>query len=119
MRPEKLHHFPAPIRARELHVEARFTGMEGSLFLGRNGSQAVFWECSTEEEVGPHSHDFDEYCVVLEGVCTEVVDGVEYILEKGDEILIPAGKVHSARITPPYRAIDFFGGNRFRYRKGT
>jgi quercetin dioxygenase-like cupin family protein len=110
------HHFPVPIRARELQVE-QFKGMEGSLFLGQNGTQVVFWECDTESEVGPHSHDFDEYCLVVEGVCTEIVDGTEHVLRKGDEILIPARSVHSARITPPYRAIDFFGGKRLRYAK--
>lgn len=119
MRQEDLHHFPGPIRTRELQVGPRMEGMEGSLFLGQNGSQIVFWECTTETEVGAHSHDFDEYCVVVEGVCAEIIDGVEHILKKGDEILIPAGKVHSARITPPYRAIDFFGGSRFRYMHGS
>jgi quercetin dioxygenase-like cupin family protein len=115
MRPEDSHQFPDPIRARELQVGARLAGMQGSLFLGQNGSQVVFWECTAEADVAPHSHDFDEYCVVVEGTCTETIDGREHILSKGDEILIPAGHVHSARISPPYRAIDFFGGSRFRY----
>ncbi len=117
MNPEDSHHFPAPIRTRRLRVPP-MQGMEGFLFLGRDGSQVVFWECAAEVEVGPHSHDFDEYCLVVEGICAETVDGVEHVLRKGDEILIPAGKVHSARISPPYRAIDFFGGNRFPYAQG-
>lgn len=117
MRPDDSHRFPSSISARELQVEARLEGMQGSLFLGQDGSQVVFWECASEAEVAPHSHDFDEYCVVVEGVCTEIVDGTEYVLRKGDEILIPAGKIHSARISPPYRAIDFFGGSRFRYER--
>ena len=116
MRTEDLRHFPDPVRARELETGARFEGMEGFLFTGQNGSQVVFWECTTETEVQPHSHDFDEYCLVVEGVCTEIIDGKVHVLRKGDEILIPAGKVHSARISPPYRAIDFFGGNRFQYK---
>lgn len=116
MRTEEYHHFPDPIRARELEVRVRFEGMEGFLFAGQNGTQVVFWECTTETEVHAHSHDFDEYCIVVEGVCRETIDGKELVLKKGDEILIPAGKVHAARISPPYRAIDFFGGTRFEYK---
>jgi quercetin dioxygenase-like cupin family protein len=109
-------HFPDALRAHELEVSDSIAQMVGHLFKGQDGSQVVFWECDVEMEVKSHSHDYDEYCLVVEGVCTEFVDGVEHVLKAGDEILIPAGKKHWARMTPPYRAIDYFGGNRFEYR---
>lgn len=109
-------HFPDSLRARELEVGDEIAQMVGWLFKGQNDTQIVFWECDVEMEVKPHSHEYDEYCLVVEGVCREFVEGQEHVLRKGDEILIPAGKVHWAHMTPPYRSIDFFGGNRFQFR---
>ena len=116
MQAETRRHFPESLRARELEVSDDIAKMVGHLFKGQNDSQIVFWECDVEMEVKPHSHNYDEYCLVVEGVCTEFIEGVKHVLRKGDEILIPAGKMHWASMTPPYRAIDYFGGNRFEYR---
>jgi quercetin dioxygenase-like cupin family protein len=109
-------HFPGSLRARDLEVGDDIARMEGYLFTGRNDAQVVFWECGTALEVKPHVHEYDEYCLVVEGECHEFIEGVEHVLRKGDEILIPAGKRHWARMVAPYRAIDFFGGARFQYR---
>ncbi len=109
-------HFPDSLRARDLVVSDEIAQMAGYLFKGQNDSQIVFWECDKEMDVKPHSHDYDEYCLVVEGECREFVEGVEHVLRKGDEIMIPAGKKHWAHMTPPYRAIDYFGGKRFEYR---
>jgi quercetin dioxygenase-like cupin family protein len=109
-------HFPTALRARELEVSDDIAQMEGYLFKGENGSQVVFWECGAAMDVKAHVHDYDEYCLVVEGECHEYIEGVEHVLRKGDEILIPAGKRHWARMVAPYRAIDFFAGRRFQYR---
>lgn len=66
------------------------------MFGGKNGSQIVFWECDAEIKVAPHQHDFDEYCLVVEGTCKETVERKTTVLKKGNELVIPAGKVHWA-----------------------
>ena len=114
---EKKVQFPAAIRKAALAVESDIEGFRGYLFQGADGSQAVFWESDVEAAVKPDSHDFDEYCLVVEGSCEETIDGQLRVLRAGDEIFIPAGTVHSARVLPGYRAIDYFGGPRVHYKQ--
>ena len=108
--------FPDIIRKPELEVESPWEGLRGYMFEGCDGSQVIFWECDIEIEVPAHKHDFDEYCVVLEGTCKETTEGQTDILNKGDECVIPAGKLHWAIMGPNYRAIDYFGSSRCRYK---
>ena len=84
--------FPDIIRRSELEVESEWEGLRGFMFEGPDGSQVIFWECSAEIKIGPHKHNFDEYCLVVEGVCKETIEGETKILNKGDECAIPAGK---------------------------
>jgi quercetin dioxygenase-like cupin family protein len=108
--------FPEELRKPEFEVASDIEGMKGYMFQGPDGSQVVFWECDVNQEVKPHKHDFDEYCLVVEGSCEEVVEGKVTVLEKGDEIVIAAGNMHWATIRAGYRAIDFFGGKRLSYK---
>ena len=108
--------FPDVIRKPELEVESEWEGLRGFMFEGPDGSQVIFWECGAEIKVEPHKHNFDEYCLVIEGVCKETIEGETKILNKGDECVIPAGKLHGATMGPNYRAIDFFGGPRGKYK---
>lgn len=86
--------------------------MEGVVFDGVENTQIVFWQCENGGEVQEHSHDFWEYCVVIEGTCDCVIGGRSVHLAAGDECLIPPGTKHSGRFSPGYRAIDAFGGKR-------
>ena len=52
-------------------------GIEGYLFDGADGSQMAFWECAVDAVTEAHTHPFDEYFLVVEGVCTLVLDGIE------------------------------------------
>jgi quercetin dioxygenase-like cupin family protein len=108
--------FPDIIRKPEFEVESPWEGLRGYMFEGRDGSQVIFWECDIEIEVPSHKHDFDEYCLVVEGTCKETVEGKTTILNKGDECVIPAGKLHWATMGPNYRAIDYFGAPRCKYK---
>jgi len=108
--------FPDIIRRPELEVECEWEGLRGYMFEGRDGSQIVLWECDNEVKAEPHRHEFDEYCLVVEGQCIETIEGKTQILKKGDECVIPAGKEHWAVMGPKYRAIDFFGGPRCKYK---
>jgi len=108
--------FPDIIRKSKLEVESLWEGVRGYMFEGRDGSQVIFWECDSEVKVRPHKHSFDEYCLVIEGTTKEIVEGEAKILNKGDECVIPAGKLHWSIMGPNYRAIDYFGGPRCRYK---
>jgi quercetin dioxygenase-like cupin family protein len=109
--------FPEELRKPAFEVASDIEGLRGYMFQAPDGSQVVLWECDANQEVKPHKHDFDEYCLVVEGSCEEVVEGRATILEKGDEMVIPAGKTHWATIRAGYRAIDFFGGHRLDYKR--
>lgn len=108
--------FPDVIRRPGLEVESGWEGLRGYMFEGRDGSQVIFWECDPEVKAEPHKHNYDEYCLVVEGVCKETIEGETTILNKGDECVIPAGKLHWATMGPHYRAIDVFGGPRCKYK---
>ena len=109
--------FPRTIRREKLKVESPVEGMSGFLFEGQDSSQVIFWECDNEVKIEPHKHEYDEYCLVIKGVCKETIEGKTTVLKEGDEIVIPAGKLHWATMGPNYRAIDFFGGERCNYKK--
>lgn len=42
-------------------------GVEGYVFDGADGSQVALWRASSDAVTAPHTHDFDEYFVVIEG----------------------------------------------------
>lgn len=114
MKPPKLTEFPKflmhPANAAE--VGGPSPGLKGYVFDGKDGSQLVMWT-STEGGVShPHSHDYDEYAIIIQGETTCLVDGKEITFRAGDECYIPAGVVHSGTFTKGYRAIDGFGGKR-------
>ncbi len=116
MREERKVKFPDVVTKSELEVESGIEGLRGYMFQGCDGSQVVFWECDAETKAEPHKHNYAEYCLVVEGVCKETIEGKTTILGKGGECVIPAGKVHWATMGPNYRAIDFFGGPRCKYK---
>ena len=65
--------------------------------------------CDAEE----HSHEYNEYCMVLKGRCTAWIRDEAIILGPGDFLFEPANVPHRAHIEGPYVAIDFFAGPRF------
>jgi quercetin dioxygenase-like cupin family protein len=92
--------------------------MEGYVFEGADGTQLVLWTNETGQGYSaPHSHDFDEYCVVLSGRFTGLVDGKPVDVGPGEELHIPAGVVHEGGYTMGYRAIDGFGGRRVKHKE--
>ena len=109
--------FPDIMRKPACEVDSDIEGLHGYMFEGPDGSQLILWECDERVEVKPHKHEFDEYCLVVEGTCAETIEGETSVLRKGDEIVIPAGKTHWAVMGPNYRAIDYFGNRRVSYRR--
>ena len=109
-----MHRFPAFMCRPENAVQtSREAGsLEGYVFEGADGSQIVLWQ-TLEGGTSPlHTHDFDEYSIVVEGTFTGTIGDRQVTLGPGDECYIPAGVPHSGSYSAPYRAIDAFGGRR-------
>ncbi len=87
-------------------------GIEGYVFTGADGSQMAFWTCYQDRESQEHTHDYDEYFVVVHGEYTVIMNDKEEILGVGQECHIPKGTPHAGRSVAGTRTIHCFGGKR-------
>jgi quercetin dioxygenase-like cupin family protein len=87
-------------------------GVEGYIFDGADNSQMAFWTCRETASSAPHSHDFDEYMLVVEGRYTLIIDGKKIAVEAGHEYFIPRGVSHGGEVIAGTRTIHAFGGRR-------
>jgi mannose-6-phosphate isomerase-like protein (cupin superfamily) len=99
--------------ANRIASAAQYTpDVEGYVFDGADGSQMAFWECHANANTAEHTHEFDEYFVVLEGSCTVTMDGKSIQVGAGEECVIPRGTRISGRVAAGTRTIHMFGGRR-------
>lgn len=98
----------------KIDPSAQYTpGIEGYVFDGSDDSQMAFWTYSQHAKSKAHSHEYDEYIVVVQGKYTIFIDGKETItLGPGDEYHIAKGVVHCGEVASGTRAIYAFGGKR-------
>ena len=87
-------------------------GVEGYVFDGADGSQMAFWICRETAASAAHSHDYDEYMIVVQGQYTLIIDGRRIPLRAGEEYFIPRGVLHSGEVLAGTRTIHAFGGHR-------
>lgn len=87
-------------------------GVEGYVFDGAEGSQMAFWTCTETATSAPHTHEFDEYMVVVQGCYTLIIDGKRIPVRVGEEYFIPKGTAHSGEVLAGTRTIHAFGGHR-------
>ena len=87
-------------------------GVEGYVFDGADGSQMAFWTCRETAVSATHSHDHDEYMVVVQGCYTLVINGERIPVKVGEEYFIPRGVSHSGEVLAGTRTIHSFGGHR-------
>jgi quercetin dioxygenase-like cupin family protein len=109
--------FPAFMRhpANRIASEDQATpGVEGHVFNGADGSQMAFWTCHKTAASAAHTHDYDEYVIVVEGCYTLSVGGERIRLNAGDEYFIPRGTAHAGEVQAGTRTIHCFGGQRVR-----
>jgi len=66
-------------------------GVEGYIFDGADGSQMAFWTCPESATSDEHSHEYDEYVIVVQGCYTLIIQGERIPLKAGDEYMIPRG----------------------------
>jgi quercetin dioxygenase-like cupin family protein len=87
-------------------------GVEGYVFDGADGSQMAFWTCRQTAVSAAHTHDFDEYMLVIDGCYTLVIDGEKIPIPAGQEYFIPRGVKHGGEVVAGTRTIHAFGGRR-------
>ncbi len=92
---------------------SQFTeGIEGYVFNGADGSQMAVWTCYEDRDSAEHTHDFDEYLVVVHGQYSVIMNGTETPLRAGQECHIPKGTPHAGSAIAGTRTIHCFGGKR-------
>jgi len=87
-------------------------GVVGYIFDGADGSQMAFWTCPESATSAEHSHDYDEYVVVVQGCFTLIIQGERIPLKAGDEYMIPRGVRSGGEVAAGTRTIHAFGGRR-------
>jgi mannose-6-phosphate isomerase-like protein (cupin superfamily) len=113
--------FPAFMRnaADAIASSHQSAGVEGYVFDGADGSQMAFWECREDGVSVEHTHDFDEYFVVLSGRYTLIIDDEKIPVLPGEEYHIPSGVPHAGEFVAGTRTIHAFGGMRATRRNQT
>jgi quercetin dioxygenase-like cupin family protein len=88
-------------------ADIQFEGVKAWI-LQANTRQLVFFEFEADAKVPEHSHDYDQWGMVIDGKMKLTINDKPRICEKGDEYLIPAGAKHFARFLRRTRVMDFF-----------
>ncbi len=86
--------------------------IEGYIYEGADGSQVIFWTYLGEGQVAEHTHEYDEYLLVVQGQYTLIIDGKKIPVKAGQEYLIKKGIPHGGNAIAGTRTIDIFGGKR-------
>jgi quercetin dioxygenase-like cupin family protein len=72
----------------------------------------AFWTCAQTASSAAHSHEFDEYMLVVEGCYTLIIAGRRIPITAGSEYFIPRGTLHAGEVQAGTRTIHCFGGHR-------
>jgi len=87
----------------DIHIE----GIKAWILQG-GSHQLVFFEFKADTQVPEHSHDYDQWGMLIEGKMNLIVNGKTRICEKGHEYVIPTGAKHYATFQSKTRVMDFF-----------
>lgn len=58
-----------------------------------------------DEEIGTHDSEGDAMVTVLEGIGKFTVDGTEYLVNKGETLIMPAKKPHSVYANEAFKML--------------
>jgi mannose-6-phosphate isomerase-like protein (cupin superfamily) len=72
----------------------------------------AFWTCPESAASAAHTHDYDEYMLVVQGRYMVIIDGERIPVNAGEEYFIPRGVPHSGEVMGGTRKIHSFGGHR-------
>jgi quercetin dioxygenase-like cupin family protein len=70
------------------------------------------WTCKKDGTSKEHTHEYDEYFIVVQGRYTLIIGGRRIVLEAGEEYFIPKGASHAEEFVAGTRTIHAFGGRR-------
>ena len=87
-------------------------GIEGYVFDGIDGSQIAIWTNRNGGISAEHTHEYDEYFIVVQGQYDVIIDGKRIPTRVGEEYFIPKGTLHGGVSLPGARTIHAFGGKR-------
>ena len=93
-------------RLPEVDLPIPSTSVRTSLLQSDHG-QLVFFQILKDVDLPPHSHK-GQWGTVLEGTVELTVDGATQAHSAGSSYYIPAGAIHSARLTAGTKIIEFF-----------
>ena len=85
---------------------------DGYVFDGEDGSQVAFWTCRKNRKSGEHTHEYDEYLLVVQGEYTLIIEDRKIPLAAGQEYHIEKCVTHSGECIAGTRTIHVFGGKR-------
>jgi mannose-6-phosphate isomerase-like protein (cupin superfamily) len=107
-------HFPDFMKdpANAVANHSQSPGVMGYVFDGIDGSQMVFWECHNDGISAEHTHDYDEYMLVVDGCYMLIMGTTKVAIRAGHEYHIPRGVAHSGEYVEGTRTIHAFGGKR-------
>ena len=88
--------------------------IEGYYYTAADSSQMAFWTYKADRVSKEHTHDYDEYMIVVEGEYLVTINGEEHLLHAGDELFIPKGSIQGGKVRAGTRSIHAFGGQRVR-----
>ena len=89
-------------------------GIKAHILQGEK-HQLVFFEMEPSTLVPEHSHDYDQWGMMIEGKMELTINGETRTCNAGDEYVIPARAKHRAKCLSKSRVMDFFS-ERDRYK---
>ena len=107
--------FPAVVKnpLNRIAASSQYTeDVDGYVFDGADGSQVAFWSCAQDRVSVVHTHDFDEYVLVIQGRCVVTMGKHQVELRAGDELLVPKGTPQSMKVSAGTRTVHVFGAKR-------
>lgn len=97
----------------EICSQSHFSNdIKGWVFEGASGHQATVWECDEDGQSQPHTHEFDEWLIVIAGEYMICSDSKRVPLTAGQQCYIPKGIKHWGAYKKHTQTINFFGGKR-------
>ena len=85
-------------------------------FVHSEHTTHVFWDAMEGASVPDHSHPHEQIVNMLEGTLELVVDGMKFVLNAGDVLVIEGGRVHGGVALTACKILDVFSPVREEYR---
>jgi mannose-6-phosphate isomerase-like protein (cupin superfamily) len=63
--------------------------IEGYVYDGIDGSQMTYWRCNDKGYSSEHTHEYDEYMIVVQGRYTMILGNDKIDINAGEEVFIP------------------------------